>query len=232
MKKALILFILICLNLYSNSFSKSKKLLLKKVYFDNQYTFYSSNPYEIKQIDGKERTLLIKDKKYFTSKDDSFFNFWDENIRSKRVEWDHVMPVERFARHLPCCKDGGRKTCKNNISFNEMQADMHNLVPAIGEINNDKSNYGFGETTAKKRFYGNCEFEIDSKSKEIYVKANIKGDIARIYLYMSDKYNIPLSKTERKMMEEWNIKDPTSTWEKIKNERVFKLQGNRNYFVK
>lgn len=49
---------------------------------------------------------------------------------------------------------------------------------------------------------------------------------------MSDKYNIPLSKTERKRMEEWNIKDPTSTWEKIKNERVFKLQGNRNYFVK
>ena len=49
---------------------------------------------------------------------------------------------------------------------------------------------------------------------------------------MSDKYNIPLSKTERKMMKEWNIKDPTSTWEKIKNERVFKLQGNRNSFIK
>ena len=40
------------------------------------------------------------------------------------------MPVERFARHLPCWKDGGRKACKNNISFNEMKADMHNLVPA------------------------------------------------------------------------------------------------------
>ena len=104
MKKALIFFILICLNLYSNSFSKSKKLLLKKVYFDNQYTFYCSNPYEIKQIDGKEKTLIIKDKKYFTSKDDSFFNFWNENPRRKRVEWDHVIPVERFARHLPCLK--------------------------------------------------------------------------------------------------------------------------------
>ena len=49
---------------------------------------------------------------------------------------------------------------------------------------------------------------------------------------MNDKYNIALSKTERKMMEKWNIKDPTSTWENVKNERVFKLQGNRNYFVK
>ena len=130
MKKALILFILICLNLFSNSFSKSKKLLLKKVYYDNQYTFYCSNPYEIKQIDGKERTLIIKDKKYFTSKDDSFFNFSNENPRAKRVEWEHIMPAEKFGRELPCWKKGGRKACKNDISFNEMEADMHNLVPS------------------------------------------------------------------------------------------------------
>lgn len=33
-------------------------------------------------------------------------------------------------------------------------------------------------------------------------------------------------------MKEWNTKDPTSAWEKIKNERVFRLHGNRNYFIK
>ena len=35
---------------------------------------------------------------------------------------------------------------------------------------------------------------------------DIKGDIARIYFYMSDKYNVTLSKQERKMMEVWNMK--------------------------
>ena len=49
---------------------------------------------------------------------------------------------------------------------------------------------------------------------------------------MSDKYNITLSKSEYNMMKEWDGKDPTSTWERIKNERVFKLQGNRNSFVR
>lgn len=142
------------------------------------------------------------------------------------------MPAEKFGRDLPCWKKGGRKACKNDISFNEMQADMHNLVPSIGEINNDRSNYKFAEKTARKNIYGNCEFEINQKLKEVYVKPDIKGDIARIYLYMSDKYNIPLSKSELKMMKEWNIKNPTSAWEKIKNERVFRLQGNRNYFIK
>ena len=37
------------------SFDKSKKLLLKRVYFDHQVTFYCQNPYEIKTKDGKEQ---------------------------------------------------------------------------------------------------------------------------------------------------------------------------------
>ena len=48
---------------------------------------------------------------------------------------------------------------------------------------------------------------------------------------MSDKYNITLSKQERKMMEVWNKLDPIDEWERIKNKRVFKLQGNKNSFI-
>ena len=55
----------------------------------------------------------------------------------------HVMPAENFGRHLSCWKEGGRKACKKDPIFNEMEADMHNLVPAIGELNADRSNYKF-----------------------------------------------------------------------------------------
>ena len=48
---------------------------------------------------------------------------------------------------------------------------------------------------------------------------------------MSDKYNITLSKQERKMMEVWNKLDPVDEWERIKNRRVVKLQGNLNKYV-
>lgn len=48
---------------------------------------------------------------------------------------------------------------------------------------------------------------------------------------MSDKYNVTLSKQERKMMEVWNKLDPVDEWEIIKNKRVFKLQGNKNSFI-
>lgn len=222
------LLIMICFisisNLNANSFSKTKKILLKKVYFDNQYTFYCGNSYEIKQIDRKEKTVIIKDKKYFTSRNDSFFSFWnDDNPRAKVVEWEHVMPVEYFAKDLPCWKDGGRKACSKDKTFKIMESDMMNLVPAIGEINNDRSNFRFEDKLPKKGQYGKCEFEIDFKNKIAYPKKEIRGDIARIYLYMSKTYNIKLSIEDRKMFKKWDEEDPISEWEKIKNERINKI---------
>lgn len=222
------LLIMICFiplsNLNANSFSKTKKILLKKVYFDNQYTFYCGNPYEIKRIDGREKTVIIKDKKYFTSRNDSFFSFWnDDNPRAKVVEWEHVMPVEYFAKDLPCWKDGGRKACSKDKTFKIMESDMMNLVPAIGEINNDRSNFRFEDKLPKKGQYGKCEFEVDFKNKIAYPKKEIRGDIARIYLYMSKTYNIKLSIEDRKMFKKWDEEDPISEWEKIKNERINKI---------
>ena len=220
----LIVILLFTINANAASFSKTKKILLKKVYFDNQYTFYCGIPYEIKQVDGKEKTFIIKDKKYFTSKDDSFFSFWNDNPRAKVVEWEHVMPVERFARDLPCWKDGGRKTCAKNETFKIMESDMMNLVPAIGEINNDRRNFAFADKLPKKYQYGNCEFEIDLKNKKVFPKKEIRGDIARIYFYMSKTYNIKLSKDEIKMFEKWDEQDPISSWERIKEKRVVERQ--------
>lgn len=93
-KIAAILFIIILsINLNATSFSQSKKILLNKIYFDNQYTFYCGNPYKIDEINGKDKALIIKNKKYYSSRNDSFFSFFDNNERAKIVEWEHIMPV-------------------------------------------------------------------------------------------------------------------------------------------
>ena len=209
------------------SFSKSKKILLKKIYFDNQISFYCSNPYEIKQIKGKEKTLIIQDSKYFSPRNE-YYKSGKPNTRAQRIEWEHVMPAHNFGKHLKCWQEGGRKNCRKDKTFKTMEADMHNLVPAIGEVNGDRSNYRYGADIPKVVQYGNCQFQIDFKAKRAYPKEDIRGDIARIYFYMSDKYNVRLSKQERKMMEVWDKQDPVSEWERIKNKRVQKLQGNFN----
>lgn len=141
------------------------------------------------------------------------------------------MPAHNFGKHLSCWKNGGRKACRKDKTFKLMEADMHNLVPAIGEVNGDRSNYRYGANKPTIGQYGQCNVQIDFKAKRAYVKDDIRGDIARIYFYMSDKYNINLSKQERKKMEIWDKQDPVNEWEKIKNKRVEKLQGNSNNFI-
>ncbi len=141
------------------------------------------------------------------------------------------MPAHNFGQHLKCWKEGGRKACGKDSTFKTMEADMHNLVPAIGEVNGDRSNYRYGANKPTIGMYGQCEVEVDFKAKRAYVKDDIKGDIARIYFYMSDKYNVNLSKQERQMMEAWSKQDPISEWEILKNERVRKLQGNGNPYI-
>lgn len=132
---------------------------------------------------------------------------------------------------MPCWKEGGRKGCQKDSQFNLMEADMHNLVPAIGEVNEERSNFKFGFNIPKLGQFGNCNFEIDYKYKRAYPKEDIRGDIARIYFYMNDKYNLELSEQEKKMFSIWNKQDPVSKWEKIKNDRVEQYQGNRNKYI-
>lgn len=42
---------------HNQSFSQSKKLM-KKVYYDNQYSFYCGCKYDYKQISGREKTVV------------------------------------------------------------------------------------------------------------------------------------------------------------------------------
>lgn len=231
MTKLLILVFLLLTSSNAASFSKSKKILLKKIYPDNQMTFYCANPYKIKSIKGKQKALVVKDENLYTPRK-QFYKSGKVNTRAKRVEWEHVMPAHNFGKHLACWKNGGRKGCRKNKTFKTMEADMHNLVPAIGEVNGDRSNYRYGANKPNIEQYGQCNVQVDFKAKRAYVKDDIKGDIARIYFYMSDKYNVRLSKQERKMMKAWNELDPISKWERTKNRRVKKLQGNANKYIK
>ncbi|NQY24592.1 MAG: endonuclease [Campylobacteraceae bacterium] len=226
----LLSLLLLVFSLSATSFSKSKKILLKKVYFDKQFSFYCSNPYEIKRIKGKYKTLIIEDKQYYSARK-PFYKSGKINIRAKRIEWEHIMPAHNFGKHLSCWKKGGRKACRKDKIFKAMEADMHNLVPAIGEVNANRSNYRFGALSPHVKQYGICEVQIDFKKRRAYVRDEIKGDIARIYFYMSDKYNIRMSKQEKNMMKAWNKLDPIDEWEILKNSRLLRLQGQGNKYI-
>lgn len=228
--KILIVLLFISIAILADmDFNKSKKILLKQIYHDNRVTFYCEVPYKFEVIKGKETVVLYPQGKYTPR--NAFTKSGKPNERTTRLEWEHIMPAENFGRHLPCWQEGGRKACSKDPLFNKMEADMHNLVPSIGEVNGDRSNYRFATDLPKKGMYGECEFEVNFKDKRAYPKLDIRGDIARAYLYMSETYNINLSKQERQLMEAWHKQDPVSDWERLKNDRVKKIQGNSNKFA-
>ena len=123
-------------------------------------------------------------------------------------------------------------TCRQtNTKFRQMEADMHNLVPAIGEINGDRSNFKYAMIEGEERLYGKVNMEIGFSKRKAEPREEVFGDIARTYFYMRDRYGLRISKTQEKMLIAWNNMDPVSPWEKKKNQIVKELQGDENLYI-
>ena len=121
---------------------------------------------------------------------------------------------------------------KVNMEYRYMQADMYNLVPAIGQINALRSNYSYSMIPGEPRQFGACDMEIEDRKAE--PRPEIRGDIARIYFYMNDSYpgHGVISKKNRKLFEAWAKEDPVDDWERERCRRIEAIQGNHNRFVK
>ena len=211
------------------SFSKAKKILAKRIYNDQNQTFYCRSTFNTKK-------QVFHTGGYVPAKD---------NKRANRLEWEQVVPARAFGQSFkewregnPACVDSKGKSFKGrkctemlNKQFRYMQADMHNLVPAIGEINWLRSNYSFAMIPGEERRFGSCDMEIVNRKAE--PPEDVRGDIARIYFYMSDAYpgRGIVSKKNRKLFDAWDRQDPVDEWECEKERRVRAIQGSENFFV-
>lgn len=216
----------------NESFSKSKKEL-RKIYQGHQIAFYSDCKYNYQD----KKNMIDRSSCGYTPRN-QYTKKGNLNQRARQIEWEHVMPAENFGRQLSCWRDGdvkcvkqdgksykGRKCCeKVSREFRIMQADMINLVPAIGELNADRSNYRYGADEPKTGQYGKVLFQVDFVNKRAYINPTKRGDVARIYFYMANKYNLKLSKQERAMMEVWDKQDPIDKWEIERIDRINKIQ--------
>ena len=155
-----------------------------------------------------------------------------QSNRANRIEWEHIVPAADFGRQRQCWQEGGRKNCvKNDPLFAQMEGDMHNLVPAIGEVNGDRSDFGFSQWNGQATQYGQCQMVVDFRQRLVQPPEHSRGAIARASLYMAQRYQLRLSGAQQKLFDAWNRQYKVSDWECRRDEQIARLQGNHNPFI-
>lgn len=152
--------------------------------------------------------------------------------RASRIEWEHIVPAWVIGHQRKCWQNGGRENCaRHDDAYRRAEADLHNLVPSIGEVNGDRSNYGFGWLPQAPSQYGACPMVVDFKARKAMPRQQVRGMIARTYFYMSERYGLRLSKQDRQLYTAWNKQYPVEAWERNRNQRVACVMGHGNHFV-
>lgn len=211
-----------------DSFYKAKKIL-SEIHNEKPVTFYCKCKYNKKKPN-------LESCGYVPKKD---------LIRSSRIEWEHILPASHFGRefdewkygHKKCVTPKGKKfkgrKCAKKISkqFRKMQADLYNLQPTIGEVNKLRSNYQIGIINGEIREFGQCDIEI--RNKKVEPAPEIRGDIARTYMYMEQSYPnyIKFENSIKKLIITWDKNDPVDYWECKRAKKISKIQGNSNHII-
>ncbi|MBR4308467.1 MAG: endonuclease, partial [Oscillospiraceae bacterium] len=152
---------------------------------------------------------------------------------------------------------------KANASYSQLGggADLHHLRPSISTVNKAKSDYTFGDIAdsaygrTTSLVEGDVVLEILKSHELVEVRDNIKGDVARILLYVYCRWGQPnlysdvsgsqlpppdsddntnngvRAIADLETLLRWCEEDPVDQWEMGRNDQAENVQGNRNVFI-
>ena len=122
-------------------------------------------------------------------------------------------------------------------------SDLHHIRPSDSSLNGTRGNDKYGNVEGGKEMYGTVVTNGAHGGKKggslMEPLDNVKGDVARICLYVYIRYGGELSKCSSitnvfesiETLLQWHALDPVDTWEMGRNEVVYGIQGNRNVFI-
>lgn len=149
---------------------------------------------------------------------------------------------------------------KSSGSFYQIKGgcDLHHLRPSNPTVNSTRGNHtmaDLGHKGTPVTYNGKTVGWLDTGADKFEPLDNVKGDVARIYLYMYVRWQQPnlyqnVSSANLPPMDsddsandgkaviesldtllKWNKEDPVDTWEMSRNDLTEDVQGNRNVFI-
>ena len=206
-------------------YATAKRLLYDEVFADHRVTLYCAC-----RFDAARRL-------------DVACGSFGEGERARRVEVEHVIPAAwigqgRRCWREPICRSSagdayrGRACCqKKDPAFRRAHNDLHNLWPAVGTVNGQRRHYAFALIPGEARRLGRCDVEIDHQARRVEPRPEMRGDIARIGLYMELVHGVRLNALQRDLFAAWDEADPPDGFELERDARITRLQGQGNPFV-
>ena len=120
-------------------------------------------------------------------------------------------------------------------------ADLHHIRPTENRTNSNRGNKKYGNVASGSSSMGNLSNTLGGTYNSQYFEPNdnVKGDVARICLYVFVRWGGEYQKCSNVLnvfesvdtLLEWCEIDPVDTWEMGRNEVVEEIQGNRNVFI-
>ena len=211
-------------------------------YYTGSYTYANLSALSQSSLLTTLRTLMTSTHSYTSSYNDcknyadkmdcennsgrmtSLYTSYVTNYSSGGINREHVWPKSL----------GGFETSGPG-------ADLHHIRPTEETPNSNRGNLKYGNVSGGKTSYGNVSGKVGGTYSTSYFEPldNVKGDVARICLYVHVRYGGSYSQCSNitrvfesvDVLLEWCALDPVDTWEMGRNEVVYAKQGNRNVFI-
>jgi deoxyribonuclease-1 len=208
-----------------SSFNQAKKVALN-IFSQNPITLYCHCRYEQNKVNLTSCNMKEA----------------EQYKRAHRIEWEHIMAAEHFGRQFDCwraplCKRSngkpfkGRSCCqKIDAHYRHIEAELYNLWPEVGLVNQARSNYRFGMLSQQSNYYG-CHMTINKYLRRAEPPDDTKGLIARAYLFMAEHYSISMSKSQRQLFNAWNRQYAPTLWERQWAKEIALIEGYDNEFI-
>ena len=152
-----------------------------------------------------------------------------EGSSRKGFSVEHVYASDWIAESMGC---DNRKECKKE-KYRQASSDLHNLWPALQRYNSSRSDLKFGEIPGEKQRFpeDECDFERTSgKDAIVEPRDEVKGQIARSFLYMVHWYDLP-HQDLLPLMIKWHKENPVTDEEKRRNRLIESIQERSNPFI-
>lgn len=136
------------------------------------------------------------------------------------INTEHTWPQSRFTRRFP--KD-------------LQKSDLHHLFPTDSELNSIRSSFPFGDVANDSKSL-KCQNSrigsvVEGRGHYFEPPDNHKGNVARALFYFAVRYQLTIDTIQEKYLRKWHREDPVDQEEELRNQEIFRLQGNRNPFI-